>query len=154
MQREAGFTYVVAMLLVAAVSVLALRGTELTVTREMRVKETQLLDVGTAYYMAIKSYYDNSPGSKKMFPPTLEALLLDARTTTVKRHLRRLYHDPITGAAKWGIVAAPDGAVMGVYSLSPRRPVKTAGFPFSVRVKENAMRYQEWQFVYQASEGH
>lgn len=45
-RREDGFSYLIAMLLVALVSVLAVRGTQITLTQERREKEAQLLDAG------------------------------------------------------------------------------------------------------------
>jgi type II secretory pathway pseudopilin PulG len=149
MRSEEGFTYVIAMLLVAALAVIAVRGIQITLTSERREKEIQLLEAGSAYYAAIKSYYDTSPGTAKAYPPTLEALLLDERKTAMQRHLRKLYRDPLTGSKEWGLVAAPGGGVMGVFSLSIRRPLKTGGFPAGMRVVENAATYLEWQFVYQ-----
>jgi len=45
-----------------------------------------------------------------------------------RRHLRRLYPDPITNSAERGLVKAPDGGVMGVYSLSEQPVLKTGNF--------------------------
>ena len=45
------------------------------------------------------------------------------------RHLRRLYRDPLTGSADWGVVKGPDGGVIGVYSQAPGKPLKQDGFP-------------------------
>ena len=44
------------------------------------------------------------------------------------RHLRRLYRDPITGQDEWGLVEAPGGGVMGVYSRSEDEPIKSGNF--------------------------
>jgi len=149
-QRQAGFSYLIAMFLVAVLGVLSLRGLQSTLTWERREREAQLLNVGAAYYRAIRDYYEGSPGTAKSYPPTLDALLLDERTTTLRRHLRKLYRDPVTGTANWGIVRAPDGGVMGVFSLSTHKPVKTGGFPLALRGFQDARKYQDWQFAYQS----
>lgn len=147
-RRQRGFTYVIAMFMVAVFALVSLRAMEVTITREKREKEAQLLAAGLAYQHAIRSYYENSPGTVKVFPPTLEALLDDSRTSILRRHLRKLYRDPMTGEAKWGLIEAPDGGVMGVYSQSTRLPVKVAAFPAEVQVVKAPTRYQDWRFIY------
>lgn len=147
-QRQAGFSYPIAMFLVAVMSIVALRGVQVTLTNERRSREAQLLEVGSAYSLAIRSYYQGSSGAGT-YPPSLDVLLLDDRTSTMRRHLRKRYRDPLTGSDQWGIIPAPGGGVMGVFSLSEKRPVKKAGFPPTVSVAETATKYQEWQFIYQ-----
>jgi len=39
-----------------------------------------------------------------------------------------LFVDPITGTKDWGLVNAPVGGIMGVYSLSDREPQNRAYF--------------------------
>jgi type II secretory pathway pseudopilin PulG len=146
--REAGFTYVIAMFMVAVLTLVSLRAVQVTMMNEKREKEAQLMAVGLAYQKAIRSYYEDSPGTLKAYPKSLEDMLLDARTTTTRRHLRKLYRDPMTGEATWGLIAAPDGGVMGVYSLSGRQPVKVAAFPKEMQVVNNPTKYQDWRFIY------
>jgi hypothetical protein len=62
--------------------------------------------------------------------------------------LRRLYPDPLTGRDEWGIVKAPDGGIMGVYSLSDGRPLKISGFRPRDRELEGAVSYTDWKFVF------
>ena len=62
------------------------------------------------------------------YPQSLEQLLVDKRYPMPVRHLRRLYVDPMTGAADWAVVEAPGGGVMGVYSRSEAAPRKTGNF--------------------------
>lgn len=147
--RQRGFSYVVAMFAVAILAVLSLRALENLHTKERREKEVELLFAGQAYQNAIRLYYDNSPGTEKHFPPDLQALLLDARATRISRPLRKLYRDPIAGSEVWGIVPAPGGGVMGVYSLSSQQPIKIAGFPVDLQGFAGARQYQDWKFVYQ-----
>ena len=150
-QREQGFSYVVAMFLVAVLAILSLRGLENSLTKKRRDKEAELLFVGQAYREAIRRYYEETPGSAKMYPPDIDALLLDSRATTTHRPLRRRYRDPITGSDQWGIVQTADGKVMGVYSLSLQQPIKIGGFPIELMTFKDAKHYRDWQFVYQPS---
>ena len=100
---------------------------ELASHAAQREKERELLFVGNQFRQAIGAYYERSPGGAKRLPRTLEELLADKRYPMPRRYLRRLYADPITGKREWGFIQGPDGGIMGVYSLSEARPVKTGG---------------------------
>jgi type II secretory pathway pseudopilin PulG len=148
-RRQRGFSYPIAMFLVALMAIVSVRALENSMTAERREKETDLLAAGQAYRNAIRTYYDNSPGTSKTYPPDLEALLLDARATRLRRPLRKLYRDPITGSKEWGVVRTADGTIKGVYSLSARKPFKTGGFPAGLKSFDNAGQYKQWLFVYE-----
>ena len=113
-----------------------------------REREQELLFIGAEFRWAIATYYEQSPGAVKRYPGTLRDLLFDSRFLTMKRHLRRIYVDPMTGSTKWGMVAAPDGGIMGVYSLSEKQPIKIAAFAESNAHFETAKQYSDWRFVY------
>lgn len=149
MREQKGFSYPVAMFLVAVVALVSVRALENSMTAERREKERDLLATGMAYRNAIGLYYENSPGTAKAFPPELKALLLDERATRMRRPLRKLYRDPMTGRKEWGIVRSESGTVMGVYSTSHLKPLKTGGFPVELNSFTNAKHYRQWQFVYQ-----
>jgi type II secretory pathway pseudopilin PulG len=148
MRREGGYSYVVVMFLVAVLSLVSVRALENTLTAERREKEAQLLLVGEAYRDAIRSYYENGDGTEKVYPPTLAALLRDGRASRVRRPLRKLYRDPITGTTEWGIIVAEDGGVKGVFSLASGKPIKT-GFTQDQAGFANAVRYRQWRFEYE-----
>ena len=152
MRRQQGFTYVIAMFLVAVLSVLALRGLQITLTKERRDQEAMLIDVGMAYRRAIRSYVENSPGTATTHPATLEALLSDDRTTTLRRHLRKLYKDPITGES-FELMRDEDGGITGVFSRSTKLPIKQGGFPEEMAEAKNAKTYSAWQFTYISNAG-
>jgi hypothetical protein len=150
MQRsQGGFSYVIALFLVAALAIFSVRAMENTASKEQRDREAELLTIGQAYYVAIRQYYENSPGVVKAYPKELVNLLEDARATKITRPLRRLYRDPITGSADWGVIRAADGGVMGIYSRSNRKPFKVAGFPIDMSSFSSANTYQDWKFSYQ-----
>jgi hypothetical protein len=112
-----------------------------------REKEAELLFVGDAYRQAIGRYYESAPAGSKRYPKNLEVLLKDDRFAYNRRHLRRLYPDPVTGKAL-ATVEAPEGGIMGVYSPSEAAPSKSANFPPDYAGFEGAPRYADWQFVY------
>lgn len=148
-RRQRGFSYPIALFLVAVVAITSVRALENSMTAERREKERDLLATGQAYRDAIRTYYDNSPGTSKTYPPDLQALLLDVRATRLRRPLRKLYRDPITAGTEWGIVRTDSGAVKGVYSLSALKPFKTDGFAAELKSFQGAREYKQWQFVYE-----
>jgi type II secretory pathway pseudopilin PulG len=113
-----------------------------------REREQELIRVGEAYRLAIGRYYNQSPSVIKEYPPNLEALLSDNRFPTPRKHIRKLYTDPITQRDGWGVVEAPSGGIMGIYSLSDKPPFKTAGFRPHLRHLNNKKYYGEWYFAY------
>lgn len=114
----------------------------------LREREHELIKVGLAYRDAIGRYYNQTPGVVKAYPPTLEALLKDERFPAARKHLRKPYLDPITQREGWGIVEAPSGGIMGIYSLSDKPPFKTKGYRGELQHLNNKRYYGEWYFVY------
>lgn len=112
-----------------------------------REKERELLFVGLQYRNAIRQYYE-APGAAGTYPPNLEALLQDPRFPGTRRYLRRPWRDPMTDKPEWGLVMAPQGGIMGIYSLSPETPIKRAGFPAVLEWNAGMGSYADWKFVY------
>lgn len=117
-------------------------------TQALRDRELALMRSGAAIRDAIGRYVESSPGSVKQWPRNLEALLDDQRSVVFRRHLRRIYPDPMNPTGEWGIVRSPDGGVAGVHSLSPERPIRSGGIDLDVYGLQPANRYADWQFVY------
>jgi type II secretory pathway pseudopilin PulG len=150
-RREAGFTYLALLLAMAVLGIgLAAAGQSWS-SAAQREREAELLFIGDAYRRAIRAYYLASPGAQR-YPQRLEALLADERFPSVRRHLRRLYRDPMTGRPDWVLIEAPGGGVMGVHSRSPERPFKTAGFAEANRDLEGKARYADWKFFYRPAD--
>jgi len=103
MLRSRGFTYIGLLIAVVLLGIgLALVG-EVWNTAVKRDRERELLFVGDQFRQAIGRYYESSPGVKQ-YPRKLEDLLEDKRFPVMKRYLRRIYLDPMTGKADWGLV--------------------------------------------------
>jgi type II secretory pathway pseudopilin PulG len=146
--KQGGYT-LLALLLVVALLGLGLAGAgELWSRAAQRERERELLFAGNQIREAIGLYYQRSPGSAKRYPRRLEDLLQDERYPVVVRYLRRLYADPMTGSTQWGLIEAPGGGIMGVYSLSGAVPLKRAGFPPENKGFESAERYTGWRFLF------
>lgn len=149
--RVRGFTYIGLLIFIALMGIgLAGVGT-VWHTETRRVKERELLFAGDQIRRAIGLYYEHTPGTKQ-FPQTLEDLLLDRRYPNTQRYLRRVYRDPLTDEANWGLVRGPQGEIVGVHSLSEARPFKQAGFRQIYEDFEGAAGYKDWKFVYRPPE--
>jgi len=148
LRNQSGFTYL-GLLFVVAMAGVALAATGmLWSTQRQREREQELLFVGNQIRQAIGSYYERSPGLVKRYPAKLDDLLKDNRFINVQRHLRQHYVDPLTDSQEWGLVTAPEGGVMGVYSLATGTPIKQAGFTERDAEFEGKSRYSDWKFVY------
>lgn len=146
---QCGFTYLSLLFFVAVLSV-GLAATAVSwQTARQREKERELLHIGGEFRDAIGLYYHRSPGAVKAYPRDLNELLKDPRYPTTQRYLRRIYRDPITGGADWGIIAAPGGGIMGIYCLSTEVPLKKSGFSEKEKAFESAGSYAEWKFAYE-----
>lgn len=146
--RSRGFTYLSLLIVVAVTAgALAAAGGVWSQARQ-RENERELLFVGEQFRQAIALYYWRTPGGAHQYPKSLEALLKDDRWPTTQRYLRKVYRDPVTGTADWGIVEAPQGGIMGVYSKSEETPIKTANFPARYEGFADARAYRDWQFIF------
>lgn len=120
-------------------------------TTAVRDREADLLFIGEQFQQAIRSYYESSPEATRVYPKKLEDLVEDRRLPAVRRHLRRIYRDPFTREATWGLARLPDGGITGVYSLAVGVPQKVAGFPVGFEAFEGAASYREWVFDFKPS---
>lgn len=156
--RQAGFSYLV-LLFAVAIAATGLAGTGVVWhTVQKREKEAELLFIGNQFRAAIASYYSRTSGGARPYPGSLEDLVKDPRFPTPVRHLRKIYRDPMTGTTDWGLIAAPGGGIMGVYSKSEAAPLKRVDFDFPNRALEehskalgDKMSYKDWQFAHVAA---
>lgn len=147
-RKQTGLTYLALLFAVAMAGItLAATGTIWSMERQ-RERETELQFIGNQFRQAIRLYYERSPGQVKRYPMSLNDLLLDNRFLGIQRRLRQIYIDPMTGGEEWGAVAAPEGGIMGVYSLSDATPIKTSGFAIRDADLEGKKKYSDWRFIY------
>ena len=145
--RAGGFTYLGILLAVAFLGIaLAAVGT-VWATTVQRDREAELLFVGKAYRDAIRSYYLHGAGGMR-YPPDLYELTEDHRFPIVRRHLRRIYADPMTGQPDWELIRSTDGGIMGVRSNSHKTPIKRANFDASESAFQDADCYCDWEFLF------
>ena len=141
-----GFTYV-GLLIFIAITGIGLSVAGMSWQYQVRAeKEKQLLFVGAEFRNAINSYYSSTTDTVKVYPASLDDLLLDKRMPNIKRHLRKIYLDPMTGKADWGIVSQ-QGRILGIYSLSKLVPYKQKGFNVVDAKLAGAKSYREWIFT-------
>lgn len=146
-KNAGGFSYLVLLFLVAIMGVsLAASGVVWSVAQQ-REREKELLFIGTQFREAIAAYYDGSPGMKR-YPVQLTDLLRDPRSPAMKRYLRRLYLDPMTGKADWGVVRTIDGGILGVHSMSIDKPIRTYFEDEAEKDFSGKTRYSDWVFAY------
>ena len=144
---QRGFTYITMMTVVALLGIgLAALG-PMWADDAQRQREQELLRVGALYASAIAAYREVSPGSLKRYPPNLESLVLDTRFVGTRRHLRKLYADPLLPSRPWGLLRDADGGVRGVFSEDDRVPLLRASLDVGVRRLPAAQRYADWKFM-------
>jgi type II secretory pathway pseudopilin PulG len=146
---QRGFTYLLVLVLVAALG-FALAGAGTVWKTDMqRMQESQLLFIGNQYRQAIQSYYERYPASPRL-PVSVEELLQDNRDAGTVRHLRRAWQDPIAGQPFELIPAEEGPGFTGVASSSSLAPLKKTGFDPQDKDFEKATVYSQWQFLFRA----
>ena len=173
-----GFAYLWLLFAVAFMGVGLAVVAEVHAVAQQRDKERELLAIGHQFREALRRYQARSgptaggpvggatgtvPGQGMagvgagvgalpagQYPASLDELLQDPRTPGVTRHLRQVFVDPMTGKAEWGLVRV-GGRVVGVHSLSERRPVKQAGFEDQDMAFAGQARYRDWVFTHPAN---
>jgi type II secretory pathway pseudopilin PulG len=145
--RMRGFGYIGLLILVAMMSIALAGAGEVWHTAQQREKEQELLFAGGQFRRAIAQYYANTPGKARRYPLQLEELLKDPRHPGIRRYLRKIYLDPMTGKAEWGLVTGPGGEIYGVYSRSQDAPLKQASFRLAEKDFEGKTKYSEWVFI-------
>jgi type II secretory pathway pseudopilin PulG len=153
---EQGFGYVFLLVLIAVLGGLSAYSLEKGQLLSRRQAEQELLSVGRTFEEALYSYsgvHPPEPHSGPLpgllmvtGPAQLEDLLRDPRMPGVKRHLRKIYPDPLTGKTEWGLVRNQAGRIVGIHSLSTDTPIKKSGFDARYAHFGVAERYQDWRF--------
>jgi type II secretory pathway pseudopilin PulG len=145
--RQAGFTYIGVLVLVAIMGAGLAAAGQVWHTVRQQEKERELLVIGHEFRLALDRYARHTPRNGSRAPVRLEELLQDPRTPGIQRYLRKIYVDPITGRPEWGLVSAANGEIHGVYSLSGEEPLKKANFSPADRQFEGKTKYSDWVFM-------
>lgn len=138
-------------ILLAVLVTLALVGLASTIVyqrtsaQQQRANEAELLFVGQQYRSAIESYLRQAPNGVRRYPTKLEDLLADDRYPQPKRHLRKLFRDPMTPNGEWQLIKVGN-AIIGVRSQSTGTPFRKVGFPPALADFASAQTYADWQF--------
>lgn len=148
-----GFAYLWVLLLVAFMGLSLTIGVQFYSTSVQRDKEYELLAIGRQFRTAIGSYHEAQraavTGEAKVgdYPATLDDLLKDNRSLSTRRHLRRVFIDPMTGKPEWGLLKIGD-RIVGVHSLSDKVPVKQDRFEADDVGFRGKQKYSDWVFTY------
>jgi type II secretory pathway pseudopilin PulG len=143
---QAGFTYLGLLFGIAAMGLMLATAAQVADTLARREREAELLFIGDQFRRAIASYHASTEaGGLHRFPTSLEELLEDRRFAVPRRHLRRLYRDPMTGDAGWGLVRSGEH-ITGVHSLAEGRPLRSHFTGRNGRLA-GAASYRDWRFL-------
>ncbi|MBV6323973.1 type II secretion system GspH family protein [Duganella violaceipulchra] len=144
LRRTGGWTYLCLLMVVAMIGLGLTAVVEMDATMTRREKEAELLAIGHQFREAIRRYRQ-VPGMEQAYPAALENLLTDNRTSPPTRHLRKIFVDPMTVKAEWGLVIA-NGGIVGVHSLSQMTPIKQDGFDIDDASFYGQQSYMRWIF--------
>lgn len=150
---QAGYAYLWVLFLIVLVGLGLSAAAEIYATSSKRDREQELLSIGRQFRAAIGQYYETQrvvggqTERKREYPASLDDLLLDNRSATVKRHLRKVFVDPITGTPEWGFVRL-GGRIVGIHSLSDSSPIKQDHFEADEMSFKAKRKYSEWVFAY------
>jgi len=147
-RRQAGFTYLGLIIFVAIIGLVGAATLKIGSLLQRAAAEEELLEIGAAFSAALDSYAAATPRGASPYPPSLAELLKDPRSPAVRRHLRKIYVDPLTGKAEWGIVYLGDGetGIVAFHSLADARPLKIANFDKRFKGLDNKDKVSEWRF--------
>jgi len=155
-RREQGFTYVGLIVLVTIIGLVGAATLKADALLRRAAAEDELLEIGAAFSAALTSYAEATPRGQPPQPPSLEELLKDPRFPGIRRHLRKVFVDPVTGKAEWGVVwlnkgnglhGAGGSGVLAVYSLSQAKPLKQGGFDNRFQGLDNKEHLADWKFA-------
>ena len=141
---QQGSVFMGMLVTVAVVAVMLMEVGTLWSSVLQRERELELLARGNQIRRAIGLYYREG----NTFPKSLADLVLDRRQPTIKRYLRRVYDDPLTGNAEWGVVKGPGETIMGVFSTAKGTPFKQGNFSVINQSFTGQGSYQGWVFLF------
>lgn len=119
---QAGFTYLLLLIMLAIAGIASAASVTLGAAMSRQDAQREIRAIEEDFKQALEGYRFNTPvGQPVMGPRRLEDLLADTRSGQLRRHLRRIPADPLTGKADWIAVMGPDGGIESIKSRSHRR---------------------------------
>jgi type II secretory pathway pseudopilin PulG len=147
MVKQRGFTYIGLLIMVAIIAAGATAALGAGASLQRSEAEAELLAIGQEFRAALQGYADATPVGQPTAPKEFAELLRDPRYPGVRRHLRRLYPDPLSGLAEWGVLRDAAGRIAGIHSLSDTPTIRQANFPAGLEPFEKARLHSEWVFA-------
>ena len=147
--QQAGFTYVGLIIFVAIIGLVGAATLKVGSLLQRAAAEEELLEIGAAYSAALDSYAAATLRGATPYPPSMAELLKDPRFPGVRRHLRKVFVDPLTGKAEWGIeyLGGGETGIIAIHSLSNAAPLKVANFDSRFHGLEGKEKISEWRFT-------
>lgn len=141
---QSGFGYLMVLFAISALGLLAASAGQVWRTTAQRAREGELLFVGQQFRQALDSYHALAVGGAQQYPASLQELLEDRRAQVTRRHLRKLYVDPMTGQTDWVLVTAGE-RIVGLHSRSTK-PSLRRSFEGPDAAFNGTERYEQWVF--------
>jgi type II secretory pathway pseudopilin PulG len=122
-QPPGGFIYPLLLLSILIIGITTAAVGEVWSTQIKREKEEELLFRLGEFRRAILLYR----ADHNRFPKELKDLLLDRTQLQVRRYLRRIYSDPMTGKPDWklDLMVDPTGTASGIQDVHSRSKEKS-----------------------------
>jgi type II secretory pathway pseudopilin PulG len=135
--KQSGMTYIGLLLVIVLMGIATAALTPVWSTTVQREKEEELLFRLGEFRRAIAGYRQDHG----RYPRKLEDLLEDKTQFQVRRYLRRIYPDPMTGEADWKLEFLVDksGVIAGIRDLHSRSEAE--GFR---NIPDKGNRYSDW----------
>ncbi|QDF97442.1 general secretion pathway protein [Azoarcus sp. DD4] len=145
-RHQHGYTYLLVLFLVATLGLGAAQTGVVWEQAAAREREVELLYRGADIARAIGRYRAASPVGSPAWPQSLDDLVEDRRQPMPVRHLRRVWHDPFTGAVDWVLLRA-GGGIVGLHSRSEAAPIRIHELPPELSpTAAQARSHAEWVF--------
>lgn len=142
---QRGVTFLMMLFLVAAMGLIAAQAGVVWQMASQREREAELLAIGVEMAGALARYRDETPVGMPSAPTSLQQLVEDRRFPVPRHHMRRIYRDPFTSQADWGVERLGEG-IVGIHSLSGQSPIRRHNLPPEIATSDGATSYRDWVF--------
>lgn len=141
---QRGYAVVLMLMLVAAFGLALAAVGETSALASARRREATLLQAGQEVIAAIRSYHS----VHGRYPAGWNVLLEDRVSGLLKRHLRRIPRDPMSGQTDWVQIQNAAGEFIGVRSRSVAPPIQSTPILIGTLSLPPVESYDQWHFIY------